>query len=39
MEKQRLKDFFLVSDTQVGDDYTVGRIVRLESSDEIFGAN
>ena len=34
-----IEEFFLVSDTRGGGDYTVGRFVRLESSGEILGAN
>ena len=39
MEKPRLKGLFHVSDTRGGDDNTVGRVVKLESSREILGAN
>ena len=39
MEKPRLTGFFFVSDTRGGVDYAAGRVVRLESSDEILGAN
>ena len=31
--------FSLVSDTRWGGDYTVGRVVRLESSGQILGVN
>ena len=39
MEKSRLKGIFLASDNRGGGDYTVGRVVRLERSGEILGAN
>ena len=39
MEKPRLKILFHVSDTRGRSDYTVGRVVRLENSGEIMGAN
>ena len=39
MEKPSLKGWFHVSDTRGGGDYTMARIVRLESSGEILGAN
>ena len=34
-----MKGFFHVSDTRGESDYTMGRVVRLENSGEIFGAN
>ena len=39
MEKPKLKGLFHVSDTRGGDDYTMGRVVMLESSGEILAAN
>ena len=39
MEKPRLKGLFHVSDTRGGGDYIKGSVVRLESSDEILGAD
>ena len=39
MVKTRLEGAFHVSDTQEGGDHTVGRVVRLEISGEILGAN
>ena len=39
MEKPRLKGLFQVSDTRGGVDYTMGRIVKLDNSGEILGAN
>ena len=38
MEKPRLKGLFHVFDTRRGNDYTMGRVIRLESSGEILGA-
>ena len=39
MLKPGLKGLFYVSDTLGRSDYTMGRVVRLESSGEILGAN
>ena len=39
MEKPSLKGLFHVSDTQGGSDNNMGRIVILEISGEILGAN
>ena len=39
MEKSRLEGGFNVSDTRGGVDHTVGRVVGLESSGKILGAN
>ena len=39
MGKPRLKFFFLVSDTRGGVVYIEGRVVRLESSGKLLGAN
>ena len=39
MEPLRLEGFFHVSDTRGGGDYTVERVVRLESSGEILGGH
>ena len=39
MEKSELKGLFQVFYTRWGSDYTMGRIVRLESSGKILGAN
>ena len=39
MYKPGLKGIFHVSATRGGSDYTMGRVVRLESSGEILGAN
>ena len=36
MEKPRVKGFSIVSDTRGGGDYTVGKVVRLESSGERY---
>ena len=38
-ESTEIEGFFLVSDTRGEGDNTVGRVVRLESSGEILGAN
>ena len=38
-EETEIEDLFHVSDTRKGGNYTVGRVVRLESSGEILGAN
>ena len=37
--KLRLRGLFHVSDTRDGGDYTMVRVVRFESSDQILGAN
>ena len=34
-----IEEFFLISDSRGEGHYTVGRVVRLESSGEILGAN
>ena len=39
MQKPRLKGLFSVSDTHGGSDYTMGRVVRLESSGKILRVN
>ena len=40
IQKPKLKVFFcVVSVTRWGGDYTVGRVVKLENSGKILGAN
>ena len=39
MKKSRLKGLFHVSDIRVRGDFTVERVVRLDSSGKILGAN
>ena len=39
MEKPKLKGLIHVTNTRGGSDFTMGRVVRLESSSEILGAD